>query len=528
MQTTCSSSELTRRALMKTAAGLSVGGVLAACGSGTGAGKQTSASAVSKPKRGGRISVAMITGGQAETFNPATPAFFIDQARIVTTFDPLLTTLPDGSGSVPMLAVEATPNKDFTVWRLTLRRDVTFTNGKTLTADDVVYTLASWKNPANYANSLIGQDIQFSGLRKIGTYTVEVPFTRPYPALAPYLNQEECYVIQDGETNFAKPVGTGPFELVSFVPGQQSLQKRNPNYWQEGLPYVDELAFLSFADPTSQLNALLGGEVNTMAGLSYDQAKAQRSSGQVDLLITHQPGPLPFTMRVDKPPFNDVRVRQAMRLIVDRPALISGALNGFGSLGNDIPGVGLPYYDSSLPQRHQDIDQAKSLLKAAGQSDLTVTLQTSNIFPGFVEAATLFAQQATAAGITVKLLQEPASAYFNPAQLYLKMIFAQDVITPMASLQTIYQVNLTTGAPYNETHWGSPSWDAAVASALASTGTEATTRWNDLQKTFYDTGSWIVWGQPDFIDAYAPNVHGLVTNFLGNLGNYDFTRAWID
>ena len=80
-----------------------------------------------------------------------------------------------------------------------------------------------------------------------------------------------------------------------------------------------------------------------------------------------------------------------MKLIADRKALVESAISGYGTVGNDIFGEGLPFYDKSLPQRVQDIDKAKSLLKAAGQSNLTVQLYTSPIFPGFVEAATLFA-----------------------------------------------------------------------------------------------------------------------------------------
>jgi peptide/nickel transport system substrate-binding protein len=520
-----SSWELSRGGFLKLGAGLTAGGVLAACSSS--ASPSASKEGV-KPKRGGHVSVAMITGGQTESVNPGAPLYFIDQARIMTTFDQLITTNPNGTGDIPMLAVETTPNSNFTVWRIKLRQGVTFHNGKTMTADDVLYSISTWKNPANYAHSLIGINIDYGGLRKIDTYTVELPFHRPYPSLAPYLSQQECSILQVGEKNFLKPIGTGPFELVSITPGQRSLQKRNPNYWMSGVPYLDELSFVSFADATSQLNALLGGEVNVMAGLSYQQAKAQQSSQQIKLLITHQPGPIPITMRVDRPPFNDVRVRQAMRLIADRPALIAGALNGFGTLGNDLPGRGLPYYDNSLPQRHQDIAQAKFLLKKAGQSNLTVTLQTSDIFPGIIESATLFAQQAKAAGINVKLQQEPTAAYFNPSQLYLKMLFAQDVITPMANLMTIYQENLTPTGGYNETHWGNPSWNALVNTAVSSTGSAATEKWAVVQRIFYDTGSWIVWAQPDFVDAYAPSVHGLATNFSGNLGNYNFTRVWLD
>ena len=103
-------------------------------------------------------------------------------------------------------------------------------------------------------------------------------------------------------------------------------------------------------------------------------------------------------MAVDEAPFDDLRVRQAFRLIADRQALIDGALSGFGTLGNDLAGSGLPYYADLAAPRAGPRAGARSLLAEAGQENLEVTLHTSDIVPGFVEAATLFAEQAKRRG----------------------------------------------------------------------------------------------------------------------------------
>ena len=99
-------------------------------------------------------------------------------------------------------------------------------------------------------------------------------------------------------------------------------------------------------------------------------------------------------MRVDAAPFNDVRVRQAMRLIANRPQMVEQALAGHGHIGNDLYAPFDEAFDSGLPQRVQDIEKAKSLLKAAGQSSLTVDLQSTNGALGMNEGAQVFAQQA--------------------------------------------------------------------------------------------------------------------------------------
>src|SRR5436305_6808996 len=107
-------------------------------------------------------------------------------------------------------------------------------------------------------------------------------------------------------------------------------------------------------------------------------------------------------MRVDQAPFSDVRVRQAMRLIVNRPQMVEQVLSGQGRIANDMYSPFDPFYASSLPQRHQDIEQAKALLKQAGHENLSVTLTTAPVFQGIVQAAQVFAQQASQAGVNVK------------------------------------------------------------------------------------------------------------------------------
>src|SRR5207245_581362 len=192
-----------------------------------------------------------------------------------------------------------------------------------------------------------------------------------------------------------------------------------------GKPYRDALKITSITDPTARLNALLSGQTDAMAQLPTQQAKAHTSAGDMHVLVAGSPQAMMFYMDTTKPPFNDARVRLAIKLIADRKALVDGALSGYGTVGNDIVGKGLPFYDAALPQRAQDIAKAKSLLKAAGQEHLTVTLQTSDIFPGFVEAATLLAAQAKQAGVQINLKQEPANAYYNTSLLYLNMPFAE-------------------------------------------------------------------------------------------------------
>ncbi len=494
-------------------------------GSGSGSGDDADAG---PPRRGGALRVGMVGGGQVETLNVNHYTSDISIVRQRQLFDSLVGFNPDMTAPVPALAEELTPDPEFRVWTVRLRQGVTFHNGKDLTADDVLYTIRGWADPGNDAFSQIGKFVDLPRLRKRDSHTVELPFTIPFAEPHGALASPPCMVYQDGEKDFTKPAGTGPFKLTAFTPGQSSTMVRNENYWAQGKPYVDELRILSFSDATAAFNALQGGQTDLMPAVPFLQARAiKQRSARLKLMVTKQPASTIFTMAVDRPPFDDVRVRQAMRLIVDRQALVDTVFFGFGEIGNDLPGPGLPHYDTSVPQRTRDIERAKALLKEAGKENLTVTLHTNTASPGFVESAQLLAEQAKAAGVTILVKQENPSAYHDPSQLYRKMPFFQEMNAPISSLASICMLDLTRDGPANGTHWYNPGTDAMLYEAIGSTGARAQELWNQIQRQQHAEGGYIMWGQPDFLDAMAKNVHGLSPDKFANAGNWAFKDAWL-
>ena len=242
------------------------------------------------------------------------------------------------------------------------------------------------------------------------------------------------------------------------------MRARTPTTGSNGKPYVDEWEDISIDDNAARLNALLGGEIDMMSQLDFAQAKAQKETGEIQVIDAPSPAFQVFLMRVDRPPFDDPLVRQAFRLIVDRQALIDGALGGFGTPANDLFGKGLPYYADRLPVREQDLEQAKALLEQAGKRGLKVTLQTSDIVPGFTRRPRCSREQAKGAGVTVEVKKEAANAYFDTSLLYTKMDFAQSYWTT-GSLAAFYAQALVSKAVWNETHWKDPAFDALIRKA---------------------------------------------------------------
>jgi peptide/nickel transport system substrate-binding protein len=522
---------ITRRALLENAGKGSVvlgaGGLIAACGSSSSPSASPAAStgAPAAPKRGGTLHAGLIGGSSSDTLDPNSPVNVTDYARVANLYEALVW-LDADARQYYRLAEEMTPNKDATVWTIRLRQGVTFHNGKDVTADDLIFSInrvVNPKSPGEAANVLRGIDA--SGMKKVDNRTITVPFAKPYSTFPQSLASNVTVYVVPADFNPAKPIGTGPFKYQSFTPGQQSVFVRNENYWDQPLPYLDTLVMIDYADETSQANALLSGQVDVINELSQDVLGTVTGSGK-KAVISPGGGWNPFTMRVDSPPFDDVRVRQAFRLAVDREKMLQTVFGGHGTIGNDIFGIWAPEYDHSIPQRQYDPEQAKSLLKQAGHDSLSVTLVTGDIAQGVINMAQVYAQQAAASSINAKLLETTVTEFYGSN--YLKWVFAQDFWYYVPYFAQVNQATLPT-SPFNETHFNNPKYNSLYVQGLATLDDNLRTEIaHEMQMIDYNEGGYIIPFFPAVIDGYSPTVNGIVESKTGgSFNNWDFEHVWL-
>ena len=521
---------LTRRQALQGAAAagmvLSAGGVLTACGgsSSPSSSAQTS-SAAGKLKSGGMLRIGATGGGAKDTIDAHLPTADPDIMRCWNLYEPLAVR-PPSFGSLEMMvaeSIEAEHGKADS-WVVKIRPGIEFHNGKTVTAEDVIFSLQrilDAKTPKVGAASIGYVDIK--NVKKLSKSSLRIPLKFPNATFLDDIGQYFNAIVPIGYDP-AKPVGTGAFMFESFTAGQQSVFKKFPNYWQTGKPYVDGLTILDFADDTARVNALLGGQVEAVDNLPTGQITQVQGNSSLKALISHTGQWQPFTMRVDQAPFNDPRVRQAMRLIVNRPQMVAQVLSGQGRVANDLYAPFDPAFDSSLPQRHQDLAQAKSLLKAAGHAGMTVQLVTAPVFQGVVQAAEVFAQQAAGAGVTVQLRKLDSSTFYGSQ--YLKYPFSQDFWATREYLPQVAQGSLPK-SPFNETHWADPTFDKLIDQARGTLdATKRTQLLQEAQKIEYETGGYIIPYFSNQIDAYSTKLGGFVEAKSGfPLGNYWFKNV---
>jgi peptide/nickel transport system substrate-binding protein len=266
--------------------------------------------------------------------------------------------------------------------------------------------------------------------------------------------------------------------------------------------------------------------VDAISAMPFAQIATAQGKG-MKILESAGGGWVPICMAVDQAPFTDVRVRQAFRLIADRPQLVNVAYSGHGRVGNDIYSPLDADFPTDFPQRHQDLDQAKSLLKAAGQSNLTIDLPTTNGRAGQVECAQVFAQQAAKAGVTINVKNLDGTTFYGSQ--YLKYPFSTDYWGTRNYLNQVAAGSLKI-APYNETHWNNPKFTSLYTQALKTVDKAKRKEIvREMYKIEYDTGGYIVWGFYNLVDAYSPKVAGLKpskgTLPLGSYGN-SFRSIW--
>jgi len=505
---------VTRRQVLKGAlavgAAAGLGPVISACGGDGGGGEGAggaSPTSGGNPKKGGVLRSGIVGGSAKDTLDPHVAINEPENANGFQLYNRLIEYTPDQKLE-NVLAESVESNADATVWTVRLKPDIVYSDGKPVTADDVVFSFNRIIDPdAPKGGASALAMLTPSGIRKVDDRTVQFTLETPNAVFPEALAYRENTIVRQ-DIDVKNPVGTGPFKVKSFAPGEQTVYVPNENYFGEG-PYVDELQIIQFADPTARVNALLSGVIDHCDQVASGQLAAVQGTDGYAIWETRSGGWIPFTMRIDQKPFDDVRVRQAFRLIADRQQMVDQAFAGYGWVGNDMYAPYDTGYPSDLPQREQDLDQAKSLLKQAGYDGLSVELVTSTaVGNGGVEAAQVFAEQAKGAGVTVAVNKVDPGVFYG--EDYLKWTFAMDFWGTRNYLPQTTVGTLPT-APYNETHWENAEWLAIVEEAFR---TPDDGRRNELvaqaSKIEHEEGGLIVWSFNQLLDAHSEKLQGLV------------------
>jgi len=403
-----------------------------------------------------------------------------------------------------------------TTWTFNLRQGIKFHDGKEMTSRDVKFTFDRLRDPAVGApTAALYSNIQ--DITAPDDYTVVFHLKNPNPDFLKDLFDYHALIMDADNTDFATNWnGTGPFIIDSYIPEDRLIFRRNPNYWlkdEEGnqLPYLDGMEFIFMPESSAQVEALRGGQVDYLIYLPAEFVPVLEADPNIELYRKPSNTHYVLRMRSDRPPANDVRVRQALKAATDRSAILEGAIGGLGVTGRDTPigpSFGEFYLDAPEPER--DLEKARQLLTEAGFADgLNITLYTQETSPvPFI--ATIWKEQMAEAGVNVEIQLVPPDVYYGADNMWLEVDFA---ITDWGSRpypQPYLDLAYTTEALWNESHWSDQELDELAAAAAKEMDHAARLRlYHQIQEIFIERGPVII---PFFIDnmwAARANVEGI-------------------
>src|SRR5262249_53682424 len=303
------------------------------------------------------------------------------------------------------------PNPTTYVFRL--RKGVKFHNGREMTADDVKYSIDRVRDPKTGAPI---RDV-YADVDKVETpdkYTVRLTLTRPNAALLSMMTGRASYVVPREEvdkhgTLQKVMVGTGPFKLAEHVPGDYARFVRNDAYYEPGLPLLDGFTIKIIKDESSRLAALRKGTVDLTWIKAIEIEELARKEKTLQSSDTPEARHLYIWLNTKEPPFNNVKLRQAVAAPLTRQEIIDPVLLGRGKLTTALPPATVPYVlpaaeTAALPFYKQDYDLVKKLLREGGQPNgFEFTFKTSPHSPDYVPAAQVIQRQLAKGGITMKI-----------------------------------------------------------------------------------------------------------------------------
>jgi len=477
--------------------------------------------ATAAPVKGGHLRLGLAGASTTDTLDPSPWSDTFMVMLGYATRGSLVELAPDGS-----LRGEAAESWDASagakVWTFKLRKGVEFSNGKPLTAADVVASLNLHRGEKSKSGAK-GILSSVTEIKADGTNTVVITLSSGTFDFANSLTDHHFNIMpsKDGEADWRSGIGVGPYALEAFEPGVRALLKRAPNSYKQA--YLESAEMIAIADVIARQAALTSGRVDLInrADLKTVQILGRRPGIRVE----ESAGRLHYSLPMDTTaqPFLNRDVRLALKYAIDREAVLKTVFSGHGRIGNDQPITpAYPNYNPKLSPKSYDLDKARFHFKKSGvDAAIPINLHTSDAsFNGAVDLCVLFQQQAAKAGITINIVREPSDGYWqNVAR---KKPWYTSYWGGRATEDTMFTVAYSEASPLNDTHWKDPAFNKLLIAARAEADqNKRREMFYELQRITSDEGGALV---PVFANSvYA--MAGKVQHEAAVAGNWELDGA---
>jgi len=408
----------------------------------------------------------------------------------------------DASNDVqPGLATSWTVSEDGRTWTFALREDVSYHSGASFGPEDVVATFERLRDPdADLPTSDLYANV--AAIEATGAAEVTFTLNEPNPFFLYDLSDNHALIVDEGATDLGTAFdGTGPFRVERYEAEDRMILAAHEGYFG-GAPGVERIELIFFAEQAAAVSALRGGQIDLVLRMPTPLFQSLEGASGIERVRVPTNGFDLVRLRSDRAPGDDPRVVEALKLAVDRAAIVEVVTDGLAEQGADNP-VG-PLYDAyhvpevSPPAR--DIERARELLAEAGYEDgleLVLNVPDSGDRP---DLAVVLKEQLDEAGFDIEVRLQPESVYYGDGG-WLEVDFG---ITGWGSRpvpQFYFETMIACGAVWNEAHYCDPEVDALIETAGSTLDDdERAEAYADLQRTLANEGPYVI---PYFFPQFA-------------------------
>lgn len=475
------------------------------------------------PKKGGTVRFAADLHGPSDALDPQLFTSTIDYTRGRAIYNSL-TQFRDSIQPIGDLAEEFSPNASVTEWTFKLHKNVKFHDGSPLTADDVIWSMN--RHTAEGSKSVAKTLVEgVKEWKKIDSHTVKAIMDLPNADLPAVLGTFHFKILKQGENNFQKPVGTGPYKLVEFQPGVRSKHVRNDDYFRAGGNF-DEIEIFAITDSVARVNALLSGDIQLMQALDPKAIRQVESTPGAAVSSVPSGAYMGICCLLNTAPGNNPDFVQMMKLLPKRERVVKSILKGHGTLGNDHP-INIAYgadHCEALPQREHDPDKAKFHMKKSGIT--SAVLHVAEVAPGITDACLMIQREAQKIGFDLQIKKVPTDGYWGAVWMKEPLNVVSWNMRPTANI--MLNIAFAPDAPWNDTYWKNERFGKLLVEARGVTDPAKRKEMYCELETLAHKGSGIVIpAHRNYVDGKSDKIQGIPNVPLGALGGCEWPEfAW--
>ena len=466
------------------------------------------AMAQSAPKRGGTLRLGMEGGSASDNLDPRTYADSIPIFYSLMFWNQLVEIDSKGNAT-PELAESWESKPGAAEWVFNIRKGITFGSGKTLDADDVIYSInlhrGETKSPAKGILEPITE------IKKLSSHQVQITMKSGNADLPFVLSDYHLVIVPAGTTDFSKPDGTGAYALTEWQPGVRVVAKRKPgNYWKPGRGNFDTVELRYIGDSAARTQALLTGLVDAVNRLNPKTVALLAKNKNINVTRTKGTGNrYGFVALLDTDPYKNHDVMLGLKYGIDRKKTIDNVFSGYASLGNDqTVGPADQFYNANLKPKAYDPDKARFHFKKAGFSGPLEVQVSDGCYTGATDSGVVYQETLSKAGISMDIKRVSGDGYWD--NVWMKAPFCSVFWgnRPTADLQISTQ--FLSGGAWNDTHFKSPALDKLVVDARVELNREKRKElYTEAQRIISEDAGMVCFGVGDQMDGSSTKLKGL-------------------